>query len=176
MAKFEIGNDEFQARKLDAFDQLKIVKRLVAPLTKMLSGDMFKAFRERDEAQEGEPGDEGEPSDEGTSQFFQAFASAAAAIPDADLEFIIKKCCSAVERKHEGVWAPILITGLSGQPDIFAFPDLQKDPGKLLRISYEVIRENLTGFFAALPSNWGLGETLDQLSASSQTSPTKPTG
>lgn len=170
MAKFEIGSDEFQARKLDAFDQLKIVKRLVAPLTKMLSGDMFKAFRERPEAQEGEPGDED------TSQFFQAFASAASAIPDADLEFIIKKCCSAVERKHEGVWAPILITGLSGQPDIFAFPDLQKDPGKLLRISYEVILENLTGFFAALPSNWGLGETLDLPSALSRTSPTKHTG
>lgn len=142
MANFKIGEDAFQSRRLNAFDQLKIYKRLISPLANIVSVDVLKSFR-----QEGESAGE-------SSQFFGLFAKAAQAIPDEDLEFIINKCCSVVERHYAGAWAPILIP----PNNVFAFPDLQSDPGKLLRISFEVIRENLAGFFDALPSTLGLGE------------------
>ena len=136
--EFQVGQHKYSSRKLDAFDQLFIVKRLAGALKGILPPELVQALASK-ATEEAAP-------DIDPMKYFDAFATAAAKIPDNDLVFIIYTCCKVCQRWQNGVWAPIM------NGDTIVFMDISKSPVALLQITFRVISENLTSFFEELRS------------------------
>ena len=121
----------YKIGKINALEQLKIVKRL-APLMGKLQ-EMTEIDFEGDQA-----------------RGLAALGETIAKIPDADAEYIINACLGAVELRQDaggpggvGNWARVRVNGA------LMFP-LELD--EILFLMFQVVRANLSTFFSALGS------------------------
>ena len=146
MQEFTVDKTVYRAGKLDAFKQLHILRRLT-PCLGHLAGissaevDLLK----NDKAD--------------ASQIVTPITNAIGALKDEDVEYILNSCLEVTERKQAGgKWAPFRVNNTT-MFDGLTLP-------VLLQIAYHVIRENLTDFFAGLPSGSGLEGLLTKFKAS----------
>ncbi len=123
----------YKIGKINAFEQLRIVKRL-APLMGKLQ-EMSEIDFKRDQA-----------------RGLAALGEAIAEIPDADAEYIINACLGAVElRQDAGNWARVRVNGA------LMFPlELEE----MLFLTFQVVRANLSTFFSALGSLSPAGQAM----------------
>jgi len=124
METIEIDGNTFQIGKLDAFSQLHVFRR-VMPLLK----PMAAAWKS---------GDSPDMLD-----IVMAVADDFAALPDEQLDYVVKKCMSVVKMQQGERFAPLM------RADKLMFDNL--DMAVLMRLSVAVIMENFQGFFANLP-------------------------
>lgn len=129
--EFEISGVSYRADPLDAFKQLH-VSRKIAPTVPKLVPMLVKM------QQAGQAGDD-------LASFAEAagpFAEALAAMPDAEVEYVVKTCLSVVKRNQAGTWSPLVANGA------LMFADM--DLGQMLPIVARVLRENLGNFIQGL--------------------------
>lgn len=136
--EFAIGNHMYRAGKLNAFDQLYVLKRLTPMLGKLVSvaGSNIQLTT----------GTDGKVSDiDGDiTTIITPLTEAITALPDADMEFVINTCLAACERKQPGGgWAPVR----KGEATMY-----EVSLSAMLTITYHVVRNNLSDFLADLPS------------------------
>ena len=140
--QFIIGSNTYNTGKLSAFTQLHISRRLAPCFGKLAALMGAGVTPTRDSAGEitGVDGD----MDTIISPLMQAIHD----MPDADVEFIINACLAVTERKQPGGgFAPVFAQGVPMYP--LPLPEM-------LGITYQVIKENMTDFFTALPSGFNL--------------------
>lgn len=81
-------------------------------------------------------------AEEALGSVFKGLAEALAQMSEADVDYLINICMSACQRKQQGGWQNVIAPNGS-----FMFDDI--DVKILLRLTLEVIKENLGSFFAA---------------------------
>lgn len=133
ITEFQIGEFNYQSKKLSAMDQLYIVKRL-APIMGSLAG-AFKKLGLTSEFK---------LTDENFSELIEPLTSVLSGISDADLEFVINRCLRVTSRQERGGvgWANI-----TANNDFVMFPDI--DLPVMLQITWNVLRSNLANFSLA---------------------------
>lgn len=136
MNEVTVQGKQYRVGKLNAFKQLAVVKRVLPLLGGFLTPDVVKAAAAREAAPQ-DTAIGGDVFMQLLGPITQAFAS----IPDEDCQYIIKTCLSVVEVKEGTVWARM--TSSAGE---LMFADLELS--LLLSLCWEVLRDNLTGFFS----------------------------
>ena len=126
--QFTIKDKTFDSGRLNAFQQLHVVRRL-APVTERLV------------ALAGSAGD--------PEAFLGPLARTVGELPDADVDYILNACLAVTQiRQDTGGFARLRVNG------VVMFP---LDLTMLLGIAAHVLKDNLSGFFADLPSVCGEG-------------------
>lgn len=123
MVEFKVGEHEYRSEKIDVFKQNNIVRRLTPFLTSFASVfDKIKA----------DPMAALEP-------LGKAFAS----MSDQDMEYVLTTCLAACMRKQGDTWIRVYLPngGLNCE-DI--------DLLQMHMIVFNVLKDNLSGFFAGL--------------------------
>jgi len=131
--EFSVGKNQYRSRRLDAFKQLFVVKRIAGVLDK----DLVSALVTQAIAPSAEPD---------LMAHFAAFTKTVKNLSDQDLEFIVTTCCEACQRGTGRDWFPIVANGRYMYDDITAIG--------YLTISYRVLSEDLGNFFEELRSIW----------------------
>ena len=136
--EFDIGGVSYRADRLDAFKQLHLTRKLAPMVPKLVPilDRLQKAFKA------------GKGVADDLSEFAEAagpFADAFAALPDENVDYIVKTCLSVVRRQQGATWSPIMLG------DALMFSDL--DIGQMIPIVFRVIRENLGNFMQGLLAN-----------------------
>ena len=121
--QFTIKDKTFDSGRLNAFQQLHVVRRL-APVTERLV------------ALAGSAGD--------PEAFLGPLARTVGELPNADVDYILNACLDVTQiRQDTGGFARLRVNG------VVMFP---LDLTMLLGIAAHVLKDNLSGFFADLPS------------------------
>jgi hypothetical protein len=129
--EFDHGGHTYRVGKLPAMRQFHVVRRL-APMLPNMAGLGLKPGASR-------------PED--MIAVLEPLARAVAGMSDADAEYVIATCMSAVERKQPaGGWARMESGGR------LMFEDM--DMVGMVFIVGQVLRHNLSGFFDALPQGF----------------------
>lgn len=148
--EFSVKDRVFRAGKMDAFQQLHVVRRLAPCLGKLagLAGSDLELKKDEAGNVVDVAGDIG--------PVVSSLAEAVAALSDADAEYVINACLEAAECKNPGGgWAPVRKGGATMYS--LSLP-------AMLTISAKVMAVNLSDFFADLPSLSGLGGMLRRVS------------
>lgn len=130
MAQFTVSGHHYKSRKMDAFKQLHVARR-IGPLFGGL-GDAYKKYLE---------------SGNNPMVIVEPVAVALAAIPDADVDYVINSCLDVCERGQGDpvkVWANV--RGSTG----LMFEDIEL--AEMIQICWYVVQENLSRFIGALPA------------------------
>lgn len=125
---FEVNGINYRAGKLNCFQQLTVVRKL-APLLKGVGGIDLDSFGVANAAQQIGP-----------------LLDTLAELPEADVRLIIKTCLGVVSRQSGDRF--VVVQTQSGE---LMFDDLGMT--EVILICFNVIKANMTGFFAGLPSN-----------------------
>lgn len=129
MAEFETGGNTYKTEKMSARDQLHLLRGLgplFAPMAQIaLSGTSSDAI--------------------GRLSFMVPFFEAFSKMEQKDVDTLVNRCFAVTRRRvatnGAAQWSPPLWSGARDQ-----YEDL--DLGSLMTICWEVIQENLGGFFA----------------------------
>lgn len=133
---FEIGARKFKLNKLDAFEQMHVVRRL-APILGDLLPLAVKAQKDL----------KGKTVDDMSEKDLEAFApilTGFSKLSDQDFDRVIVSLCSCVEISSGAGWARVATKNAG-----MMFQDLEM--GELLQIAGRSLMFNLAGFFATLP-------------------------
>jgi len=136
MSEIEIKGIQYRLGTLDAMKQFHVFRR-IAPLLKVF----------------GQPTIEESDAGKRFEAIAQPLAEAIADMPDETSEYIINTCLAVVQRGiANGGWAPVI----SRQKQLM-YNDI--DMTTMLRLTMEVIQENMAGFFSSdLPTLVGQGK------------------
>jgi hypothetical protein len=131
MAEFETGGNTYRTDKMSARNQLHLLRGLgplFAPMARvaLLEVEASEAVRR--------------------IQFMIPFFEAFSAMSEKDVNELVNKCLAVTRRRVGGgngtsQWGPPMFTGTREQ-----YEDI--DLGSLMTICWEVVQENLGGFFA----------------------------
>lgn len=152
-SEFEINGVTYRTGKLDAFQQLYIVRRLAPSIGKLLNavegmvgrpegGGDLKSLMTASSSLLAEGGTDG------LGAFAEAITEAIYTLTDKDMEFVITTCLKTVRRKDgtNNKWVQVIREGS------LMFEDL--DLITMIRIVVEVIKDNLSAFSGSLPSGF----------------------
>jgi hypothetical protein len=140
--EFEVGGHTYRANKLAAKKQFHVTRRLSPLLVGLIdSGVLANLRREAAKGAEAEPGKLLDNlTDKDLGGMLGGVLANLASLPEPDVDYIIDACLAVTERRQDsGGWAR-LMTG-----DLLQFQDL--DMPAMLKIVWEVLRLNLSGFF-----------------------------
>ena len=147
--EFDIGADRYQATKLDAMNQGKLLKRilpLIPPLVPLYLALPNEEAQSEDAAAQGEaPKKEKEESPADIAKVLQLagpFADSLSSVKDEDFEWILSTCLASVKLYQEDRFMPFW----NRQAKRSMFMD-REDISVLLPIVVNVIQENLSRFF-----------------------------
>lgn len=135
MIEFDIGDKQYRADKLNAFQQFH-VSRKIAPLVPALIPVFLSVTRMKGGLAANLPS---------IADALQLFADGLAALPDEAAEYVISTCLSVVRRRQGDNWAAVW----SGSAKAMMFDDIN-DMGTILPIVYRVIEHNLGPFIQGL--------------------------
>jgi hypothetical protein len=137
MKETNVAGADYQIGKLDAFKQFHIFAKL-APIFASL-GAGASEFKELPVSSNGE-------RDLGPvlKVFAVPLANAIADMNDEQRDKLIYVCLGCVSKKVNGQWAPVKASGSNA----LMFADI--DGATLMMLTFEVIKENLSGFFSLL--------------------------
>jgi hypothetical protein len=133
MLEFEVSGQQYRARKLTAFQQFH-VSRKVAPILPTLV-PVFVRLKQSENLMDDLAT---------TAAALQPFADGLAAMKDEDGEFVISTCLSVVQRETQGNWAAVW----SVQSKVCMFDDI--DLGIMIPLILKVIQDSLGPFISGL--------------------------
>jgi len=121
----KIGDYNYRARKLNAFEQFSIARKL-APILEFMSQ---QPDREKLRV-----------------NFAKFFCAVTANIPEEDTRKLINTCLDAAQRQQQANWVPVMVNGTT------MFADVNEDLNVMLDIVYMVLADTgLIDFFAERP-------------------------
>lgn len=129
----EIGGSNYQIGTLPAMTQFHVVRRIGPVLAELGISITEEASAGKDLKQ-----------DEVLMRMLGTAGRVLAQMTDADVEYVINSCLGACRRQQGERYMPVL-TGKS-----FQFSDI--DMQTMLRLTVEVLKENLGNFFPTLPA------------------------
>lgn len=145
-----VNEQVYKVGKLNVFQQLHVAKRLTPLLAGALPAWLAVAGGQQADVS-------------AMASALLPLADAIARLSDEDLDYVVRECLLAVERKHAAGWARVR---LENGPIMFDDLDLLA----LLQLTKEVVQSNLGNFFPALGRLFSASATTDR--AASSTSPT----
>lgn len=141
MTEFEVDGKQYRlVRKLDAFSQLHVARKL-APLLVSLTPTPEMRQRLQAEAQARANGDDRPMVD--MAEMMLPVIEGLAEMKSEDVDFISSTCLSVVSRNQGTGWTPVW----NGAAKRMQFEDI--DGMALLQITFQVIQENLSNFMRA---------------------------
>ena len=135
MAEFRVGEHTYRSRKLNARQQLHVVRRLGPVLGPMIQLALMPSSEDPDEM-------------ERQMAIAIPFLDAVAKMPEEDVNYVINVCMSVTQRMQGGngsgptTWAEVW--NVAAQREMFEDIDM----GTLLQITWNVVQDNLGGFSA----------------------------
>jgi hypothetical protein len=153
--EFSIGDTLYRTKtKLNARQQFHVARRL-APLISQLAtfGPMIAQALS------------GDASPEATEALIMPLTRALSGMSDQDCDYVLDACLAVVQRGQGGNGAgPALFADIwSPRAGKLMFEDIQLP--EMLQIAAEVLRENLTGFFAISPNGPNLSAAAGTVAA-----------
>lgn len=154
MIQFEVNGHQYQARKLDLFDQMVLAKRLTPIFTSILTPDVLgaitaaKAPATEDATATETPSRTAFLSGANSTKMLEAMGSAIHGLADEDLKIITTMCLRICQRQTTGtggVWGAVVAANGMVLYDDITLPDM-------LQIVWKVIEQHLAGFFSTAPS------------------------
>jgi len=149
MAEFEVAGHRYASRKLDAFTQFHVVRKLAPAVAPLVSAaqPMLAAYVAAKASGEGAAGslaDVGALLDN-----LEPLLKVLADLPADDCDFVLGTCLSAVTRADDkgGGWSPVW----NAAAKRMMFDDI--DMPSMLAIAGHVIKADLAGFTDALRRN-----------------------
>lgn len=138
MNEFEIGGRQFQVRKIDAFKQFHIVRR-IGPIL----ADLLPAMQAVGKVQKSDLTEEGKLDE--LAKLAAPLMTGLAKLSDSDADYVLYGLLAAVEMKQMpvGNWAKI------HNGSMLMIQDL--DLPTMLQAAGRAFMFNLSGFFAVLP-------------------------
>ena len=133
MAEFKVGEHTYRSRKMNARQQLHVVRRLGPVLGPMIQLAMMPRSEDPEEM-------------ERQMAIAIPFLDAIAKMPEEDVNYVINVCMSVTQRMQGGngagatSWADTW--SVSAQREMFDDIDM----GTLLQITWNVVQDNLGGF------------------------------
>lgn len=141
MTEFEVDGKQYRlVRKLDAFSQLHVARKL-APLLVSLTPTPEMRQRLQAEAQARANGDDRPMVD--MAEMMLPVIEGLAEMKSEDVDFISSTCLSVVSRNQGTGWTPVW----NAAAKRMQFEDI--DGMALLQITFQVIQENLSNFMRA---------------------------
>jgi hypothetical protein len=136
MAEFDTGGNHYRTDKMSARDQLHLLRGLGPLFAPMARAALLEVS-----------GDEATRRVDLMIPFFEAFSK----MEERDVNTLVNKCFGVVRRRVSGgngtsQYGPPMFTGQRDQ-----YEDLSL--GDLMTICWEVVQENLGGFFATAPGS-----------------------
>ena len=148
MAEFELDGISYRSKKLDAFVQLNVARRLMP---------LVSSFKDAAEVM-----DQGErPA--GVLDALEPIALAVAGLKDDDVNYIVAACLTAVDRQSGPGWQQVW-NKAAGRAQ---FEDIQTNGYLMIRIAVEVIKDNVSNFFPGLLSASSGGAGVSEASTPS---------
>lgn len=140
MTEVTINDITYRIGTLNAFKQLHVVRRVVPLLTTFMKPETIRMLNPK--RPEGTPA----PTQEDVlGLLLEPFVNAMAAMSDDDCEYIVRTCLAVVNRKVGSTFTLLISANGSMMYDDMDLPTT-------IRLVWEVLRANLSGFFSALPS------------------------
>lgn len=153
MAQFEVGGRKYQSRKLNAFQQFHLARKLApaaAPFVEAVQ-PLIGVYLASQGAAEG-----GLPALGQMLSSVEPFLKVLANLPADDCDFVLTECLKVTSRADDkgGGWSPVWNDGAKAM----MFDDI--DMAAMLSIAGHVIKDNLAGFTSALSqiSSGGAGK------------------
>lgn len=137
MGKFKVGTHEFDSRKLDAFSQMHITRRL-SPLVGGIVRLAELDFSKLDIRKDADGALAGVSFEGDAASFVTPLTDALASLKDEDVEYICNKCLAVTSYRQKGSWVPLM------QGEQLMFPDFGMI--EILGIAVNVLTENLLNF------------------------------
>lgn len=135
MAEFTIKEYTYRSRKLDAFAQMHVVRR-IAPIITSLKAMFEQGLR---------------PDDQADADFFDTLGplvDAVSALPDADVNYVVATCLAVVDRQSGPGWQTVW-NSAAGRAQ---FEDIQTNMMLMLHLCYMVIQDSVSNFLSELPT------------------------
>lgn len=139
--EINVGADTFRIGRLDAMKQLHVARRLGPIMAGLGSSIMELLQQERPADAEGEEGGSAASMQKEAAMLalMAPIMDVVAEMPDETVDYIVRTCLSVVQRRQGDKWAPMM------RGTNFMFQDV--DMTLLIRLTVEVVKENLGGFF-----------------------------
>ena len=131
MADFTIAGQNYKSRKMNAFAQFHVARRL-GPIFSSLA-DAFKRAK-RDDA--------GNILNQ--LDVFEPVATALAALKDNDAEYVLNSCLATCQRQNSNLWSEVL-----SPQGVMMFQDI--DLQVMMQIAWNVLQDNFGNFFNGQP-------------------------
>ncbi len=129
----EVNGESYRFGRLDAMKQFHVTRRLLPILAEMgMSAGTIAQMR-------------GEASEMGIVGLMGPVMEMISKMPDEDVEYIVRTCLAVVKRQQGEAWAAVQAANGS-----LMFADI--DMTVMIRLTIEVLKENLDGFFGSPPS------------------------
>lgn len=145
---FEVGEQTYRAYRLSAFEQFSVVKIFAPVLSSVVAS--LENIPAEDFTDLKEAGSEIKGLLKDANKYIEPFIEALSKLDDEKLFDVCRKCLFKVKVRNSGGtgWSDVLAD--NGK---FMFEELEYDLYAIGSILFEVIKFNLKGFTAALPSS-----------------------
>ena len=131
MIEFRVRDHLYRAKKMNAFQQFHVARRLAPLISEMMEmGDMLKSIGET------------EPT-----KLIVPFSSALSRIADEDCNYVLGMCLAMTQRQQGGNGqGPVWVDIWNERAKRIMFEDLDSLPA-MIEIVAQILQDNLTGFF-----------------------------
>ena len=165
MLEFTVGPNHYRARKMTAFQQFHVARRLAPVISELLTtGSALAELASLDQ-----PLKEGEaPPGADPSKLIVPFADALSRVSDDDCNYVLGACLGMVQRQQGGngagtvTWSSVW----NERGKTIMFDDIN-ELAPMMEIVIQVLQDNMTGFFAAGRPELAAGLPAPMPSASS---------
>jgi hypothetical protein len=147
MLEFIAGEHHYRARKMNAFQQFHVARRLAPVITEVMTmGDLLAQAGVTTEVAEGE---ERRPD---YTKLIVPFADALSRVSDEDCNYVLGACLAQVQRQQGGngqgtvTWTDVW----NARAKTIMFEDINALPS-MMEIVIHVLQDNLMGFFGDAP-------------------------
>lgn len=144
MLEFTHNGAKYRAKRLTAFQQLHVSRR-IAPLLPPLVPIFLQMARDKKV-----DGEQGQVNLDILATLFQPFADSLASMKDADAEYVISTCLAAIQRNTAGsTW----INVWNERANIAMFDELNDNVGDLWVLALNVMKDSLGPFIQGILTN-----------------------
>ena len=133
MLEFKVGDNNYRAKKMNAFQQFHVARRLAPLISEMMEmGDTLQAIGET------------EPT-----KLIVPFAAALSRISDEDCNYVLGLCLSMTQRQQGNGSGPVWTDVWNDRAKRIMFQDLDS-LGSMIEVVSQILQDNLTGFFSGV--------------------------
>jgi hypothetical protein len=146
MLEFKVGENNYRAKKMNAFQQFHVARRLAPVITEVLTmGDLLASAGVLAEVPEG-----AERTIDYT-KLIVPFADALSRVSDDDCNYVLGACLGMVQRQQGGNGQGVMWSDVwNARARSIMFEDINTLP-TMMEIVVHVLQDNMSGFFDGVP-------------------------